>query len=161
VLKVVRVYTDKSLIDEEIIVDNNNYFNVFVGVVNVCPAGVEALAAVDGVTEIYTDVNRVLTPFGVAQASELSTGVKTVLNVLYLKNRGVPFAVDLTSCGPNALREIFKVMDGDTNGKLLLTQPTLPLDVKQGFILNDVVEAEDGVMLGMELWITGGRWCWS
>jgi hypothetical protein len=53
--------------------------------------------------------------------NNLSTGLKTVLNILYLKQNNQARVVDITECGDNALNAVFEIMNGyEGDIKLLL-----------------------------------------
>ena len=48
------------------------------------------------------------TPYGIASVTELSTGLKTLLNLRYMKKMSQYVAIDITEAGENVLLDIFE-----------------------------------------------------
>lgn len=70
-----------------------------------------------------------ITPYGTTTVDKLSTGCKTVLNIVYLlEHIGRSHAiVNINECGDNALKEVFKVAAG-TNISLFISHDTNAVD---------------------------------
>lgn len=58
------------------------------------------------------------TPYGVTTIENLSTGCKTVLNFLHLKDNNI--ILDITECGWNALEELFKYYEDKKSSIILI-----------------------------------------
>ena len=103
----------------------------------------EVIKRVD--SSILLDVNTGLikTPHGVATVDKLSTGCKTVINAICcIRFHNTPAVINANECSPEALIELFKVVDNQ-NISLLLMNTDIPRELYWRFTLNNSQEVED------------------
>jgi hypothetical protein len=113
----VYVYTDKKYISGDIITDNESFFNRYITAKNIDESGRGFMEKIDGARILDEDLGTIITPLGATVLENISTGAKTVLNLIYLQQKNEPAALDITECGANALDAIFTLMNNHT-GKI-------------------------------------------
>ena len=95
----IRVYTDERLISEEIIRVNDSYFDANISPDMITVKGREYIRKIDN-AEIINDVlGTIETPYGCASLFDLSTGVKTLLNLLHVIDGNLNYAINISGCG--------------------------------------------------------------
>ena len=94
-------------------VDNEALFNMHTLKEPITKEDEEAMLNIDKASVIdesrvnkYSKDLLIKTPYGVTTITNLSTGCKTVINFLHLKDDNI--ILDVTECGWNALEELFK-----------------------------------------------------
>lgn len=94
---------------------------------------------------------KIETPYGVASVDDLSTGCKTMLNILRLMEKGVKdeALVNVDEAGNNVLRQILDLVAG-TRISLYITHDTDCINGKRRFLLNgremrDEMEFSDAI----------------
>ena len=80
----------------------------------------------------YLGNNKIETPYGVCSIYELSTGSKTIINIL----RNPDKVFDATGCGENALIILFEQID-NTDIKIVLRHGDISRNVNFRFEVND------------------------
>ena len=99
-----KVYTDQSLIPipyEERF--NEAFFARHIGFEDLTPLDFEVIGYIDKAVLTYDGFFG--TPFGATRMENLSTGCKTIINVLHFPDR----AFNLAECGNNAFRKLAEV----------------------------------------------------
>ena len=134
----VKLYSDRKYVSGNIISDNDAAFIQYVNAKSVSLLGREYMRLIDGAELIDENIGTIRTPFGVTVLGNLSTGAKTVLNLLYLQDKKNPIVLDITGCGTNALNAVFALMDG-YNGpvKILLEHPAVHRCDNYNFLVDD------------------------
>lgn len=73
----------------------------------------EIIKALDGATIVNPTAGKIETPYGVTDIGSLSTGLKTLLNILYcLEHTAQPYLININECGENVLKYVFPVVAG-------------------------------------------------
>lgn len=114
----IRLYTSLNFFKpDEILLDNEAFFKNNIGASDISDKGLKAMKLLDGAILLDKNTGKIQTPFGICSIYDLSTGCKTLLNVIYLieynKYPQVK-AINCTECGWNALEQIFELLD-ETN----------------------------------------------
>lgn len=147
----IRIYTDRSLLDiSKVIIDNEGFF-VRKGVYfNLSAEQVQAIKRIDGAIFLNEKQTTMQTPFGVTNIGNLSTGCKTVLNYLYLKQHPIERekvqAISLIECGANALNVLFDLVDDDMIF-LLEHRDGIHECTEHEFIINDTLKINSLMMM--------------
>lgn len=82
------------------------------------------MQAIDKAVIVDRRTGLVRTPFGLADRRKLSNGCKTALLTHWIKkNNRTDLAIDVVSCGYNALDEVYKLVD---NTDICVIQRTIP-----------------------------------
>lgn len=100
---------------------------------------------------------KIETPYGVASVDDLSTGCKTMLNILRLMEEGVKeeALVNVDEAGNNVLQQILDLVAG-TVISLYITHDTDCIDSKRRFLLNGR-EMEDEMEFSDAIWEDDGE----
>lgn len=110
----IKVYTDKSLIDQTKYEEGNSvYFDYKYKIKDMTELDKEIMGKIDKAT--YIGKGGIETPYGITNIYDLSSGTKTVLNIVNNPDR----IFDATDCGENALEVLFELIDG-TDIKIIL-----------------------------------------
>ena len=111
----VKIYTDKTKLPEtlidNIIERNDDFFNAWSIIKSLDKEDMDIIGLIDNATVIDEKSSSIQTKFGVTNYRSLSSGCKTVLNLLYIIKNNLTVAVDVTECGQNALEVIFEIID--------------------------------------------------
>lgn len=107
----VKIYTDTALLKYPLMDINDTYFDEYVELKEIKDDGVEYMQKIDNATIEDVNTNSIKTPFGVTGKNDLSTGLKTVLNLIYMSKHEKPNSLDITECGQNALDAIFEIQE--------------------------------------------------
>ena len=107
-----KLYTDRSSFkNSEILYNNDAVFEVHTSRLQLCEVDKEFMAKYDG-AEIIGENERlgipVQTRYGVTHINNLSTGLKTLLNLRHMKTLPQYKAIDITEAGENVLLDIFE-----------------------------------------------------
>ena len=111
----VKIYTDKKFLTKPIMETNDAYFDEYVKLSDIQEAGKLYMWSIDEAEILDAQFGSVVTPFGATVKERLSTGLKTVLNLLYMIKNEEQYALDITECGPNALDAIFDILEKTDN----------------------------------------------
>ena len=86
----------------------------------------------------------IVTPFGATDITKISTGCKTLLNILYLleKGNGNTELVNITEAGDSVVDRIFEVVAG-TNVYLYLRRSVCPANMSLNYKINDNVVSDE------------------
>ena len=103
----VRLYTSgKYFKDNEIIIDNDSFFNNNVSAKSLSENSIKVMEEVD---------HAKLLDHGITGIQDLSTGCKTILNCIFLQENQKVYptvrAINATECGKNALEQLFCYID--------------------------------------------------
>lgn len=112
--------SDKYFRSNEIIIDNEAFFNNNISAKKFSQTSLDIIQRIDKAKLIDAKTGKIETPYGIASIKDLSTGCKTVLNLIFITENPELYpnvkAIKATECGWNALEELFKFMD-ETNKK--------------------------------------------
>ena len=109
----VNLYTDKKYVKGDVITDNEAFFDRYITAKSIDETGRGYLEQIDGARILDDELGTVRTPLGTTILENISTGAKTVLNLLYLQKNNKAAAVDVTECGANALDAVFTLIDNN------------------------------------------------
>jgi hypothetical protein len=142
-VSMVKIYTSHELVNKDVILLNDAFFFKNFTAKMIGEKGKNYMKLVDGAEIIDYCSGAIKTHFGVGNLDDLSTGVKTILNVLYIIDRKLDFAVDVTECGANALECIFMEIDeSEWVVPLVLRHTGLSGCSNRNFLINNVYSAE-------------------
>ena len=130
------IYTEKKA-SKEWIIQNDLYFNLHTGNEEMSENEINLIQQVDEAK--LTPDKRIETKYGLGTIRNLSSGCKTLLNIVKHPDK----VVSVEECGPNVLNIIFK-MD---NIKIYMSRPSfadIPDDAKIRFNDSDVVIGSKG-----------------
>ena len=130
------IYTEKKA-SKEWIIQNDLYFNLHTGNEYMSENEINLIQQVDEAK--LTSDKRIETKYGLGTIRNLSSGCKTLLNIVKHPDK----VVSVEECGPNVLNIIFK-MD---NIKIYMSRPTLcdiPDNVQIRFNDTDIVTGGKG-----------------
>ena len=130
------IYTEKKA-SKEWIIQNDLYFNLHTGNEDMSENEINLIQQVDEAK--LTQDKRIETKYGLGTIRNLSSGCKTLLNIVKHPDK----VVSVEECGPNVLNIIFK-MD---NIKIYMSRPTLcdiPDNVQIRFNDTDIVTGGKG-----------------
>ena len=78
----VRLYTSgKYFKDNEIIIDNDSFFNNNVSAKSLSENSIKVMEEVDHAKLLDQNIGKIETPYGITGIQDLSTGCKTILNL--------------------------------------------------------------------------------
>lgn len=139
----INIVTDKKEIQGKLLEDNESFFHNFVSIHHLNSQYFDVMLKIDQAHILDRDSGLIKTPIGLTSFENLSTGCKTVINCLYLRDyRGIldiPFleVVRVTECGYNALNVLFEY--GDLGLVYLLEHNNLISQINNGnFCLNRI-----------------------
>ncbi len=115
----IQLYRSMSFFNkDDIIVDNEAFFNNYINAKFIKEYGVYAIKSIDKAILIDENTAKVQTPFGICSIDDLSSGCKTILNIIYINekhlNRYDSIIVSLNECGRNALDFIFDYIEDNS-----------------------------------------------
>lgn len=113
----INVYTNKKVKDLTYIHDVEAHFNVFWKEIITSKFAKRVMKNIDNVSEFYDD--HVLTPFGIARYTELSTGCKALLIAIYRQD----CLVNFLETGENVLEELILLNKKDASLKINIYTP--------------------------------------
>ena len=132
----IEIYTEKKN-SKDWIIQNDLYFNLNTGNEEMTEKDINIIRKADNA--ILTPDKHIQTKYGLGTIRNLSSGCKTLLNIIKHPDR----VVCVEECGPNILKMIFK-MD---NIKIYMSRPSfvdVPDDAKIRFNGNDIVTGSAG-----------------
>lgn len=117
----VNIFAGSKYTDLCTIYSNDNYFLQVIEDHEFIRNCAEYLMEIDEAKVVDYNLLKIETPFGICSIRELSTGLKTVMNVLYLKEKPVNqfYLVNIDECGENILPYLFDLVN-NTNIALYL-----------------------------------------
>jgi hypothetical protein len=121
----IKLFTDQKHLGNQILIDHNDgFFDLYVKAADFLPEGLAAIKTIDNAEFLGNETRIVTTPFGEADITCFSTGLKTVLNLICIHKHKLNCALNISYCGGNALRVLFKLYQNlDCNVDLLLQVP--------------------------------------
>ena len=143
----VKIYTKLDNV-RPIVQDNEAFFRSKVAVRHISSKGRKYLEDIDRAVIIDEKVGTLMTPFGVIPLDSISTGAKTIQNLMYLQKYDNSRDIEVTECGANALDIIFELMDNyDGDVRILLRHAMTARCGKRQYIVNDTRVIQDGAEL--------------
>ncbi len=138
-VKPVKLYTKPRYLSEisPCIFSNDEEFHVTKYAKGFLERHRDTIYSVDKAIVVNYDRLKIETPYGIASIDDLSTGCKTLLNILYLMDSGIKgeALVNVDEAGNNVLRRILDLVAG-SNISLYITHDTDCIDNRYSFILN-------------------------
>jgi len=121
----IEIYTDYEEFDiKKILLDNDSFFNINVTARDFSELEEDTMRVVDNAELLDRETGAIKTKRGITNLENLSTGCKTILNYLFiLKNCWYLDrynAIDISSCGNNAIEQMFKVAEKFDGGSIPL-----------------------------------------
>ena len=112
----IRLYSsDKYFSKEEMIVDNEAFFNNNISAKNLSEKSKDIMQNIDKAVLLDNKTGKIETPYGIASIKDLSTGCKTILNYIFITEHLETYpmvkAINATECGWNALEELFRYIE--------------------------------------------------
>jgi hypothetical protein len=94
----------------------------------------ELLKEIDGAEIINIEKLKIETPHGVTDLRDISTGLKTLLNILYMAEKRIDeqFCVNLDECGDEVISLIFNEYKGD-NINFYISRPLYVKDFNENY----------------------------
>lgn len=117
----INIYSDSSKIkgDYRIVDDNSATFDINVAPNDLDETDIQLLKEIEGISKVYPD-GVCKGKYGVCNIDNISTGMKTLLNVRHiLKSGRKDTAVDITEAGQNVMEHILNTVD-NTGLKVVL-----------------------------------------
>lgn len=146
----IRLYRDLSFFDkEDVLYDNESFFKTTVEVSEFHDEFLEILNVIDNAKLLDINTGMIQTPFGVCSKDYLSTGCKTVLNLIYLYRHKGDYAwvkaINATECGVNAINEIVRFLEktGYNIGIVIEHGDDMFLCKKSDYLIDNRVRTED------------------
>ncbi len=138
-----KIYTNKNKINnnKETIEHINAFFDIEIKHNKLTNEMMQYMDKFDN-AKIVSD-NIIITPFGACNLKNLSAGTKTIILMLYFKDK---FNFDVTSCGPNILIDAFKIAD-KFNISLVLRHTDIPFDIECDSLFVDDEAITDGFII--------------
>ena len=132
--KGVQIYTTQELSQKCDIWDNNAWFNSLALSKDFLERHKAIIWDLDHAKIVDYRLGTVVTPYGTTGLSNLSTGLKTVLNICYLKECGdqKTYLVNIDGCGDNVIPYILKLVN-NSNIQVYLTHVPLTMGNKGGY----------------------------
>lgn len=145
----IKVY-DGRYPDVKVVRDNESEFNqVTAHKVPDNPNALDIIKRIDQAT--YKGKGQFETPYGICGVTSLSTGCKTVLNIVLSEDSGKAYSV--MECGPNALRELYQLNIGSIYAPTIPTISKCPstefVGVNDDGTLSELLDIH-----GIEEWLT-------
>lgn len=141
----ISIYTSKKYIEDNkelYILSNDSYFSTYTSQEDFDEIDRMYMKKIDG-AQILDQVNNraiksevVQTKFGITTLQNLSTGLKTLLNIRYLIKRKISAVVNIDECGENVLIDIFNLVDNE-DIELLLHHTEIPKVEDKFFVVNN------------------------
>jgi hypothetical protein len=149
---VVRLYTDRKYVNGDVITDNEAYFDSYISAKSIDEVGRKYLERIDGVAIKDDKTGLIVTPLGAALLENISTGTKTVLNLLHMQRSNEQISIDITECGANALDVVFELME-NYNGavNVVLGHADTSECGDREYCVNDAHVVHGGVALSIKL----------
>ena len=112
----IKLYRSITFFDvDSIIVDNESFFNDYVSARYLGQEELTVMKLIDGAELLDRETGKIQTPYGICSIEDLSTGCKTILNIIFIYKNRQRFlelkAISLNECGRNSLDIIFEFID--------------------------------------------------
>ena len=114
-VNMIKLYTDLKYAPKDIewIRFNDALFNSNIVARKLTDKDFRLMEEIEGVTLVDKETSLFKSKTGLISIDKISTGLKTLLNIRWLKRQNKVYGVDITECGPNVLDYIFEeVTDG-------------------------------------------------
>ena len=109
---------------DEIILDNESFFNNNVSARSLTDMSLTVMNEIDKAVLLDKKSGKIETPYGITGIRDLSTGCKTVLNYIFIKENTEKYpnvkAIDGTECGWNALDKLFDIIEKEHDSKIII-----------------------------------------
>ena len=109
---------------DEIIIDNEAFFNNNISAKMFGKESIDVMQVIDNAHLLNENNGKIETPYGLAGIRDLSTGCKTILNYIFIKEHPDKYpnikAIDATECGWNALDKLFEVVEKRKDEQIII-----------------------------------------
>jgi len=132
----VRIYSEEKIQETEykLIGDIKSYFDRKISINKLNEEEKKALLDVDNAVIENLEYELVRTPFGVTSKEHLSSGLKTALVAMHVarlvKNSDKYVAINVISCGENALGYAMRAAEKSNDNLVLVQEPTEVADTE-------------------------------
>lgn len=115
----IQIYNSMNFFDEEeIIVDNEGFFNNNVSAKSLSETSLNIMCKIDKARLLDKKTGKIETPYGITSIYDLSTGCKTILNCIFITENPDIYpsirAINATECGWNAVDELFSFIESNS-----------------------------------------------
>jgi len=140
----VNIYTLSKYADKCTIFVNDQWFNKVRSDWAFLEKHANIIYTVDKAKLKKEEYMSIITPFGVGNTGNLSTGCKTLLNIVYLLEKHADMAslVNITEAGDAVVDRIFETVAG-SNVSLYLRRSVCPSNMRLNYIINGVPVADE------------------
>ena len=134
----IKLYTDIAVCGKLLVDSNDKYFSDNVNSSYLDKQCRALVYKVDGAEILDEFLMTVSTRLGLGDVRNLSTGVKTLINIYNLIKRGKKGVVNVQEVGENLVLELFNLVD-DTDIGIFVGEYNIPgiLDEQKDFLLNE------------------------
>lgn len=121
----IKLFTDIKLAPSETnwVMVNDAFFDANIAVKKLNKRDKELMYEIEGIKTLDNNSDAVMSRTGIITINEISTGLKTLLNIRFLKRNiervNKPFGVNITECGKNVLDYVFEEVKGGSMFVLL------------------------------------------
>lgn len=127
--------TDKIRNYKNLIISNDIAFNMPNIIDYIDELCLDYMKVIDGISSFDKNTGVIVTPYGSTTILNISTGLKTLLNMYIHKNKE-NLAVNVTECGNNVMPYIFRLAN-DYNIAIVLGHLDIPYKIEYDVIIND------------------------
>lgn len=123
----INISTDSSkYAADELIRDNESFFDNNVAVLSFTVDSLAAMKTIDNAILLDKNTGKIETPFGIGSIDDLSSGCKTAINYIFIKESPTLYpnlkAISANERGYNALEELFRLVEQNNDGIEIVLQ---------------------------------------
>lgn len=143
--KRVNIFTSQKYFGKYTIWSNDNWFNKLLFEEDFLRRHSEIIMDIDAAKIVDYNMQTIITPFGTTSLNNLSTGLKTVLNICFIKEKWPErnYIVNINECGNNALEYVFELVSNSNIGVYLTYYPIYMPDEYTYYINNKIITDTD------------------
>ena len=147
---------NKYFSEDEIIIDNESFFNDLISANYLDKDSEIAMLKIDNAILLDKLTEKIQTSYGICSIDDLSTGCKTYINIIFISKRESEYkalkALSLNECGRNVLDEIFDyVGEHDIKMKFILQHDDDTFDCREhDYLIDGVYKHKTIPLIGWE-----------
>lgn len=150
----IQIYTSTKAVEDlgkKVIKLNDATFERYIKAQTLDKTDLKLMKVIEDVEVIDTDIAKCRGKFGYMNLNNISTGLKTILNIRYLlKHRKTNVSVDVTETGPNVLKYIFQLVDNTPIILILRHREVVGLPDHE-YLINGKIRCSTSLDLAVEL----------